>query len=145
MKADLLNIPVYTYTITNWGNTAELDKLVWSVANNLTIIPNAFSLFSLPRSMLVSHCQNYTCYISQHLSWSHNRLKYYSTLVFTVLRISSARLKSDQQGFTALFVQRYNLHPSSLIITRFLTSSPVASWRYACGGVRFQSLEGPSC
>ena len=32
-KTDILYIPVYTYTITNWGNTAELDKLVWLVFN----------------------------------------------------------------------------------------------------------------
>lgn len=65
-ETDILYFPVYTYTITNWGNTAELDKLVWLVANHLTMIPNFLTqaVTSLLRSMLVSHCQKYACYIS---------------------------------------------------------------------------------
>jgi len=32
---------VYTYTIINWGNPPELQKLVW-LGNHFTIIPNTF-------------------------------------------------------------------------------------------------------
>jgi hypothetical protein len=38
-NTDILYISVYTYTITNWGNTAELNKLVW-------LVPNHFNNYS---------------------------------------------------------------------------------------------------